>query len=135
MRRREDRERVREALHEALADDADSEVLGWTRLGHLELVRKRRHPPLLELLFERTPEGGLAKTPLTVALEALRALARAALVAPPRAPTLRLHPEVAAVLDAAARPARASLEQRLGRGIAVIAEPGRPRDRFDTGLA
>ena len=57
----------------------DSEVLGWTRLGHLELVRKRRHAPLVELLFERTPEGGLVKTPLTVALEALRALARAAL--------------------------------------------------------
>ena len=134
MRRREDRERVSEALHEALADDRGSDVLGWTRLGHLELVRKRRYASLEELLFERTPEGGLVKTPLTVALEALRALARAALAAPPRAPTLRLHPEVAAVLEAAARPARAALEQRLGRGIAVIAEPGRPRDRFDIGL-
>src|SRR6185437_15914840 len=82
MRDRRDRDRVRAELTEALADDADTEVLGWTRLGHLELVRKRRHAPLAELLFERAPGGGLVKTPLTVALEALRALAREAAAAP-----------------------------------------------------
>jgi Rne/Rng family ribonuclease len=135
MRRREDRERVREALHEALAEDADSEVLGWTRLAHLEVVRKRRHAPLTELLFAPAGEGGLVKTPLTLALEALRALGRAALATPPRAPSLRVHPEVAAVLDRAARPARAALERRLGRAIAIHAEPGRLRERFDIGLA
>ncbi|HWG78308.1 MAG TPA: ribonuclease E/G [Stellaceae bacterium] len=134
MRDRRDRDRVRAGLTEALADDADAEVLGWTRLGHLELVRKRRHAPLAELLFERAPGGGLVKTPLTVALEALRALAREAAAAPIRAPALHVHPEVAAVLSGAADTARRELEERLGRAVAIVAEPGRPRDGFDITL-
>lgn len=130
--RREQREQVREALAAALAGEA--ELLGWTRLGHLELVRKRRQAPLAELLFERTPEGGRVKTPLTVALEALRAMARAAATAVPRAPVLHLHPEVAAALDGPGRTARQELERRLGRPIGIVGEPGRARETFDLRL-
>lgn len=132
--RREDRARVREALAAALEDDPDTEVLGWTRLGHLELVRKRRRASLIELLYERAPGGGWVKTPVTVALEALRSLSREAAGRPARAPSLELHPEVAAALDGEARLARAELEARLGCRIAVIAAPGNPRDRFDIRL-
>ena len=131
MRDRRDRDRIRAALTEALARDADVEVLGWTRLGHLELVRKRRHAPLAELLFERAPGGGLVKTPLTVALEALRALAREAAAAPTRAPALHVHPEVAAALSGDAAAARRELEQRLGRAVDIVAEPRLARDGFD----
>ena len=47
------RERVRAALARALAaDPARPEILGWTRLGHLELVRPRRLRPLAEVLLE-----------------------------------------------------------------------------------
>jgi ribonuclease G len=129
MRRREDRDAVRATLAAALGDSA--EVLGWTRLGHLELVIKRRQAPLAELLFERLPGGGLVRTPLTVALAALAALARAAAAAPPRAPALHVHPSVAAILDGEAAPARRALEQRLGRAVVVLAEPARARDTFD----
>jgi ribonuclease G len=132
MRRRSERERVRAALAAAVGSDA--ELLGWTRLGHFELVRKRREAPLAALLFERLPDGGRAKTPLTVALEALRALGRAAAATPPRTAVLTLHPEAAAALDGAARAARHALEQRLGRSIEVRAEPGRGRDAFDIRL-
>jgi ribonuclease G len=132
MRRREQRERVRAALVTALAGDA--EVLGWTRLGHLELVRKRRAAPLASLLYERAPGGGLVKTALTVALEALRALAREAARTPPRAAVLRLNPDVAAALDGPARAARQELEQRLGRPIEARGEPGRAREAFDIAL-
>jgi ribonuclease G len=132
MRGRLERDRMRAALAAALGDDA--EILGWTRLGHLELVRTRREAPLASLLFERTPEGGRMKTALTVALEALRALARAAAATPPRAAVLTLHPEVAAMLDGAAHAARRELEQRLGRMIELRAEPGRARDAFDIRL-
>ena len=132
MQRREHREEVRAAVAAALAGEA--EVLGWTRLGHLELVIRRRHAPLAEVLFERAPDGGLIKTPLTVALEALAALARAAAMAPPRAPALHLHPAAAALIDTEAAPARRELERRLGRGITVVAEPGRARDTFDIRL-
>lgn len=132
MRRREHREEVRAALQAALADDA--EVLGWTRLGHLELVRARREAPIAELIFERVPGGGRRKTALTLALEALGALARGAAATPPRAARLRLHPEVAAALDGPARTARQELELRLGRRIEIAAEPGRVRDTFDIDL-
>jgi len=135
MRDRSDRDRVRAALTEALAHDADAEVLGWTRLGHLELVRKRRRAPLAELLFGRAPGGGLVKTPLTVALEALRALAREAAAAPARAPALRVHPEVAAALSGEADAARRELEGRLGRAVGIIADPRQSRDGFDIVLS
>ena len=131
MRDRHARDRIRAALTDALAHDADAEVLGWTRLGHLELVRKRRHAPIIELLFERAPGGGLTKTPLTVALEPLRALAREAATAPPRAPALHVHPEVAVALSGEAGAARRELEGRLGRAVDIVTEPGRARDRFD----
>src|SRR5439155_11244325 len=44
--RRASRERVRAAFTAALAPDPRApQVLGWTRLGHLELVRPRRGRP------------------------------------------------------------------------------------------
>lgn len=132
MQRREQRERVRDALAAALGGDA--ELLGWTRLGHFELVRRRRRAPLAELLFARAADGGWVKTPLTVALEALRAMTQAAALTPPRAPVLHLHPEVAAALDGPAKAARQELERRLGRTIAILSEPGRARESFDIHL-
>jgi ribonuclease G len=131
MRDKGGRERVRALLAELLAGDGDTDVLGWTRLGHLELVRKRRRAPLAELLFERAPGGGLTKTPLTVALEALRVMAREAEASPGRPLSLRVAPEVAAALDTSARTARQSLETRLGRPVPITAEPGRARETFD----
>lgn len=132
MKRRGERARVAEALAAALADDpAGVEMLGWTRLGHMELVRKRRHPALSELLYERDEDGGLVKTALTVALEALRAVAREA-AAPGRGLALHVGPAVAAALtDGPAREARRSLEARLGQALAIIAEPGRAPATFD----
>jgi ribonuclease G len=134
MRHREDRLKVEGALAAALAGDGDSEVLGWTRLGHLELVRKRRHAPISELLFERAPNGGWRRTALTIALDALRMLAWEAAAAPSgRGLRLRVNPEIAAILAAPARPARLELESRLGRAIEVVAAPALERDTIDIG--
>ena len=45
------RDRVLAALKRELARHVpDCQVLGWTRLGHVELVRKRRAPSLAELM-------------------------------------------------------------------------------------
>jgi Ribonuclease G/E len=132
MRRREDRIKVQSALSAALTGDDDSEVLGWTRLGHLELVRKRRYAPLAELMFERGPNGGWRKTSLTIALEALRGLARETEAAPSgRAPRLRVNPEIAKTLTAEAHAARVELETRLGHAIEVIADPAYDRETVD----
>ena len=49
MKGKGERERVFAALKAALARHVpDSQALGWTRLGHVELVRKRRAPSLAE---------------------------------------------------------------------------------------
>lgn len=133
MKGKAERERVGAELRRALArDPAAPDLLGWTRLGHMELVRKRRHPALEEILFERGQDGGRVKTALTVALAALRDLACAARAEPARAFALRAAPEVVAALaDGPARAARLELEARLGRALAVEPDPKLGRETFD----
>lgn len=132
LRKRELRDQLLEAFRAALAAEApDAQLLGWTRLGNIELTRLRRRPSLHEIVFERTPEGGYVRSPLTVALDALAAVARQASAAPGQALSLRVHPAVAAALADAALPARHALETRLGRELAITAEPTRARDTFD----
>jgi Rne/Rng family ribonuclease len=136
LRRRESRERLLDAFRAALAAEVpEAQLLGWTRLGHVELTRARRRAPLHEIVFERTATGGYIKTALTIALEALAAVERGVAAEPDRAPLLRLHPAVAGVLAGEASPARQALEARLGRPLAIVAEPGRARDSVDIGDA
>ncbi|HZS83402.1 MAG TPA: ribonuclease E/G [Stellaceae bacterium] len=131
MPRRADREAVAAALADALAGDpAAPQLLGWTRLGHIELARRRRHPPLAEILGERLPGGGWRQSALTTALAALRAARRQAEAAPGRGVAMELHPEVAAALDGPAAAARRTLEARLPRPLQIRADPALPRDGF-----
>src|SRR4029077_691011 len=82
---RSERENVRTALADALAPDpAGPQLLGWTRVGHFELVRPRRGRPISEAVLEPRPGGPFVKTAVTVAHEALRALRRAARAQPGR---------------------------------------------------
>jgi len=125
------RERVRDALAEALAPDpACPQILGWTRLRHLEMVRPRRVRPLAEALLEPGPGGALVKTAVTVAHEALRALRREARAQPAVRWRLTVSPDVVAALAGGAGAALRALEQRFGRPIAIEADPGLDRDRF-----
>jgi ribonuclease G len=126
------RDAVRAALAEALRPDpARPQILGWTRLGHLELVRPRHGRPLTEALCERSADGALVKSATTIAHEALRAVRRAARAEPGRHWGLAVAPEVAAALSGPLAAARRVLETRLAGSIAITAEPGRRRDRFD----
>ena len=125
------REKLRAALAEALAPDpAVPQLLGWTRLGHFELVRPRRSRPLGEALLERRSSGALVKTALTVSHEALRALRRAARAQPGRRWRVIVAPEVAATLAGAAADAVRQAEQRFARSIAIEADPGYHHERF-----
>jgi len=137
LKSREDRDKVVAALKAALAEnDEKLELLGWTKLGHFELIRPRREPPLAELLFEPAADGTRRKTALTVALEALRSIAREAVARPGKGFALAVHPDVAAALDqGAGQAARHWLEARLGRTLAVTAEPQRARDAIDIRVA
>ena len=125
------RERVRDALAGALVPDpAHPQILGWTRLGHLELVRPRRGRPLAEALLEPRSGGSLVKTAVTVAHEALRALRREARAQPGRNSRLTVAPDVAAALAGGAAEALRTLEERFARKIAIEADPNLDRDRF-----
>jgi len=125
------RERVRAALGQALASDpATPQILGWTRLGHLELVRPRRGRPLAEALLEPRPGGALVKTPVTVAYVALRALRREARRQPGRQWRLIVAPDVAAALAGGAARAVQEAERRFARKIAIETDPGYDRERF-----
>jgi ribonuclease G len=125
------REKIRAALAEVLAPDpAAPQLLGWTRLGHFELVRPRRGRSLAEALLEPRSDGALVKTAVTVAHEALRTLRRAARAQPGRRWRLIAAPDVAAALAGAAADAVRQAEQRFARGIVIEAGPGCDRERF-----
>src|SRR6516164_1890669 len=128
---RRSRERVRDALAQALAPDSrHPQILGWTRLGHLELVRPRRGRPLAEALLEARPGGPLVKTAVTVAYQALRALRGEARTQPGSRWRLTVSPEVAAALAGGATAALRVLEERFGREIAIEADPSLDRGCF-----
>jgi ribonuclease G len=125
------RERVRGALASALASDpAQPQILGWTRLGHLELVRPRRGRPLAEALLEPRPGGALVKTTVAIAHEALRGLLREARAQPGRSWRLLVAPDVAAALAGGAARAVHEAERRFARKIAIEADSGCDRERF-----
>ena len=125
------RERVRATLARCLARDRlQPQILGWTRLGHLEVVRRRRTRPLADALLEAALGGAFVKTAGTVAYEALRAVRRAARAQPGHSWRLSLAPEVAAALDGEAAAALRELEQRLGRSVTIAGNAGLGRDRF-----
>ena len=128
---RASRERVRAALAEAVAPDPSRpQILGWTRLGHLELVRPRRGRPLAEALLEPRPGGASIKTAVTAAHEALRALRREARARPGRRWRLIVAPDVAAALAGGAVGALQEVEERLGRKIAIEAASDGDCERF-----
>lgn len=111
------REQVRQALAAALAPDPSRpQVLGWTRLGHLEIVRPRRARSLAAAMLE--PAGTRPRQAAALARDALRALWRQNRAEPGKAWTIAASPAVAAALDDAASAVRA-LEARLGRPLAI----------------
>ena len=125
------RDRICAALARGLEDDPkEPQILGWTRLGHLELVRRRHTRPLADALLEPAPGGPLVKTAVTVALEALRALRREARAQPGRRWQLAVAPEVAAALAREVAHAFRDLEQRFGRPIAITEDARLGRARF-----
>jgi ribonuclease G len=125
------RSRVRDRFVEALAPDpARPQILGWTRLGHFELVRPRRGRPLAEALLEPRPGGCLVKTLTAAAYDALRALRREARAQPGRRWRLTVAPDVASALVGARSDALRALEERFGREINVVADSALERERF-----
>ena len=123
------REQVREAMIRVVTDDpAEPQVLGWTRLGHLEIVRPRHGRSLGQVMLQAQ---GVEKSGVTVAFEALRLLQREARIAPAADWRLVVCGPVAAALRGRAAAALHDLEARLGREIAIEVKEGRDHPAFD----
>ena len=123
------RDKLRQAMLAALADDpAKPQILGWTRLGHLEIVRPRRGRPLSEAMLEPRSAG---KSSVALAFEALRLVQREARASPAANWRLVASPAIAAALRGPAAAGLRALETRLGREIVIDVEPGRERAAFD----
>lgn len=126
--RRQYRDEVRRALEVALSGDpAQPQVLGWTRLGHLELMRPRRGRSLADAMLA---PGNRALLPLALAHGALRRVLGEARANPAANWRLVVSPAVAGALRGPAAAALAALEARLGRRIAI-----EPADRVDFDIA
>jgi len=126
MKSADDRKAVAAALREALAGDPEPcQVFGLSPSGLLEMTRRRGHRPLHELLCR--PCGlagsGVEKTPETLAYEALRHTASEAFGKVVTTITLRVEPATAAALAGPQAAALAAVERRLGRSVAVEADP------------
>jgi ribonuclease G len=125
------RERVRDTLEKAIiSDPARPQILGWTRLGHLELVRPRRARPLAEALLEPRHGGALTRSTVTIAHEVLRALRREARTQPGRKWRLTVSPDVAAVFAGEVAAALRTLDERFGRPVSIATDPSFDRHRF-----
>ena len=124
------RDHVRLEMAAALrADPLQPQLLGWTKLGHLELVRPRRSRPLAEALLESGSGPARRRQPVALAHQALRALWREARARPEANWTIRAAAPVVAALSGSAKPALHALEARLGRRIEIT--EGGADDGFD----
>ena len=121
MERADHRAKVVAALEKGLTRDRQkTKILNLSRLGLVEMTRKRRGESLLGLLSEICPECagiGRVRSPLTIALRIERELLEQALEKKAEALLVEAHPRVAALLLGPAGARARSTEQRAGRPI------------------
>jgi ribonuclease G len=136
MEREEHREQVYKALKRALAEDkARTNVLQISELGLVEMTRKRVRQDLRALLTTACPAcagTGVTKTEATLAAEVFRALQAKAAGDRERELVVRVHPDLAAYLEAEVRDELERLAAGLDRMITVQAMAGQThRDEFE----
>jgi len=126
------REQVVRVLRQGLDRDArPSRVSTMRRSGLVEITRHRAGPALYEVLTEPCGIGGGGRTPdpVSQAFAALRAARAAAAGARGRAVAVVGSPRLIAALEGLVAPARAAVEEKLGRPLALRSHPG--QDDFD----
>ncbi|HLS69759.1 MAG TPA: ribonuclease E/G [Kiloniellales bacterium] len=130
MEGRRQREQLAAFLKEELAEDPEAVQLLPPRGQLFELTRRRRRPPLHELLARRCGLGGSGweRDPTALAYELLRQVAGLPATAKVQ---LLLAREVEAALLGPAAAARAAVEARRGSKLAWQAEAGRHPDESE----
>ena len=137
MRRHDHGAALLQVLRDAVAPDrCPTHVLGFSRLGLVEMTRQRRRLSLSRTLLATCPEclgGGRSKSPETTAFAVLRALPRAARATPGAGLRVSAAPSVVTALKGPMKEALAELGQRLGVVPVLVADPAREGDSFEVG--
>jgi ribonuclease G len=122
---------VLERLAESLSHDpAGCELAGATRLGLVELTRRRTGPSLADLLTEACGVKGSGRVRRVEAIAGglLRKLAAEARASPGRRLVLSCAPELARAFEGPLAEGRAELERRLGRPLEIRADTSLARE-------
>jgi ribonuclease G len=122
---------VLERLAESLSHDpAGCELAGATRLGLVELTRRRTGPSLADLLTEACGVKGSGRVRRVEAIAGglLRKLAAEARAAPGRRLVLSCPPELVRAFEGPLAEGRAELERRLGRPLEIRADTSLARE-------
>ena len=113
MRRRENQDAVYRKLRRSVGDDPlRPHVVGFTKLGLLEMTRRRKGPSLSEII-----SGNIAiarKSPETVGLEALRGVLAEAQANPAAGYKIEAAPDVISVLKGALADTVKAMEKENG---------------------
>ena len=136
MRRRAHRDRVIAALRAAFAEDRqETQVAGYTRLGKVEMMRRRLRGSLRTRLATACPGchgNGAVLSPEHAAHASLRAALRAGREdgAAGAAPIIVAAPGVVAALRGPAADALTRVERRLGRSLDLREDPAMAASTF-----
>ena len=122
MRKRENQEKVLQAIQASMAKDViRPHVVGFTKLGLLEMTRRRRGSSLSEILVDNG--NSLVKSSETIALEILRAVPAAISTSPGLKLSIHAAPSVIDVINSSLKKTFKSLEKKLGLVIGLKPEP------------
>lgn len=123
MEKKNDREKVFNALREALKrDKSKTNVLKMSELGLIEMTRKRTRENLNRIFREPCfyCEGeGWLKSRSSIGYQVLRQIEREAWESQRDSVVVRVHPDIAGILLDEERPALEELETRIGKRISV----------------
>lgn len=113
-------------------DPVPVDILGFTRLGLVELVRRRRSASLADVLLDRsTGVASILPSTETLAYRTLRHVLRAAHEAPGRKLEVRAHRSVIDLLQGNLRPALDAVYGRVGVEVRLTGDDAIAQDKLD----
>lgn len=135
MEREGDREKVYQALEEAIKKDRQKiNIFKISELGLVEMTRKRTRENISRILGETCPycEGsGLVKSKATVCYEIFRQIERTSSELGGQTILVEAHPEVADLLYEEERTGVEELERKLKKKVVIKGKPGFHQEQFN----
>lgn len=135
MEREGDRERVYQALEEAIKKDRQKiNIFKISELGLVEMTRKRTRENISRILGETCPycEGsGLVKSKTTICYEIFRQIERTSSELGGQTILVEAHPEVADLLYEEERAGVEELERKLKKKVVIKGKPGFHQEQFN----